>query len=69
MKKRETLDCIIGYKIEMSDFDYIYPETPLFYIGTMSSQRQDMWENQTISNTVIPLYDLPSIKHEEVPDT
>lgn len=69
MKKRETLDCIIGYKIEMSDFDYIYPETPLFYIGTISSQRQDMWENQTISNTVIPLYDLPSIKHEEVPDT
>ena len=55
------MECIIGYKM-LEGIDYKHPQ--LMYIGTMTMERQNTWLNQTISNTVVPLYDLPKLENE-----
>lgn len=63
LQPNETLECIIGYKM-LDGIDYKHPEKQLMYIGTMSMERQNTWLNQAISDTVVPLYDLPKPENE-----
>lgn len=63
LQPNETLECIIGYKM-LEGIDGKHPERQLMYIGTMSMERQNTWLNQAISDTVVPLYDLPKPENE-----